>query len=266
MSKVRMQMRLSSLAVLSLVALCFHAYFPALTVAQSEAALASEPAGYRDAVDGAIAEYEARNFAEARALFAKAHALYANARTLRGQGMAEFELRNYGDAISFLEQALDSSEKPLEGELRQETEALLARAKTFVARFELSIEPDVATVVVDGVPMELRGQGSLVLKVGDHVLEFRAPGYTSEKRELKVNGGEEKALNIVLPKQVDLSTNTQASEPAETSRWYKSPWLWTGVAIVVAGVAVGTAFAVKGDGSSDADPYGGGSGVVLNGP
>lgn len=169
------------------------------TSARAEAPLAGEPVGYRALIDEALAEYEAHNFAEARSLFYRANALYPNARALRGLGMAEFELRNYSDSASSLQLALQSATLPLEGELRAETERLLARARGFVAKLSLALEPGLATVVVDGTPVQLGPQGSLVLEVGDHVLEFRADGYAAERRVLKVQGGEEQTLRVVLP-------------------------------------------------------------------
>ena len=52
-----------------------------------------EPEGYRQAVDEAVREFAARNFEEARSLFARADALYPNARTQRGLGLADQQPR-----------------------------------------------------------------------------------------------------------------------------------------------------------------------------
>src|SRR4051794_8387071 len=201
MTAVNMRWRLAGAVALCALTLWLHG--PAAVKAQA----ASEPAGYRAEIDSAIAEYEARNFAEARALFARAHALYPNARTLRGQGMAEFELRNYADAIQFLEQALAAAEKPLEGSLRTDTEALLGRARSFVGRVELTVEPASAGMTVDGTPHDIP-VGGLLLNVGDHRLDFSAPGYLSEKRDLKLTGGDQISLDVVLSQQAAAVTGT----------------------------------------------------------
>lgn len=77
----------------------------------------AEPTGYRELIAEAVAEYEARHFEEARALFRRAHAMFPNARTMRGQGMAEFELRNYRGAIQCFESALSSRARVRSAEL-----------------------------------------------------------------------------------------------------------------------------------------------------
>lgn len=226
-------------------------------VAAEGGSRAGEPAGYRALITDAVAEYDAGNFAEARSLFDKANSVYSTARALRGLGMVEFELRNYSDSISFLERALASKVQPLEGALRSETEQLLARARGFIAQVDLAIEPGGSTVIVDGTPVSLGPQGRLVLEVGDHVLEFSAQGYQPEKRVMKIKGGEQQALRIVLPMQrasegppsLQVQPLTPASGPVAQNHvdsgepakkpLYKNPWLWTGVGIVAVGLAVG---------------------------
>lgn len=234
--------------------LCGVLLFANTAVAQAPGS--REPAAYRSSINEAVAEYEAGNFAEARSLFDKANSVYSTARALRGLGMTEFELRNYSDSIAYLERALDSKVQSLEGQLRAETEQLLARARGFIAQVNLAIEPGEATVVVDGTPVALGSGGRLVLEVGDHVLEFSAQGHVPEKRVVKVKGGEQQALRIVLPSQRDSSQPVQlqvqpssaagpttqnhidSGEPAKKPI-YKNPWLWTGVGVVVVAVAVG---------------------------
>lgn len=182
------------------VALCFMIW--ALLAGTPQSALAqpsTEPPAYRPLIDEALREYAEHNFTEARALFLKAIAVYPSARAYRGVGMSEFELRNYGDSAGNLEQALNSTVQPLTGSLRTETERLLERARNFLARVNLALEPGMATVIVDGVPVQLGPQGVLVLEIGPHTLEFHAEGHTPEKRVLKVKGGEEQSLRIVLP-------------------------------------------------------------------
>ncbi len=243
-------------AILLLALVAFWLAEPRL-VAADGAPRAAEPRGYRPLIKDAVAEYDAGNFAEARSLFDKANAMFSTARALRGLGMVEFELRNYSDSIAFLERALASTVQPLEGALRAETEQLLGRARGFIAQVDLAIEPGGSTVVVDGTPVSLGPQGRLVLEVGDHVLEFSAQGYQAEKRVMKIKGGEQQVLHIVLPAQRanegtpslqvqplaaasgPLAQNhVDSGEPAKKPL-YKNPWLWTGVGVVVVAVAVG---------------------------
>src|SRR5262249_43441282 len=71
---------------------------------------ADEGTDERGAVQGliadAVAEYDAGHFEEARALFRRAQAEAPSARTLRGIGMASFELRDYVEADRALAAAL----------------------------------------------------------------------------------------------------------------------------------------------------------------
>jgi tetratricopeptide (TPR) repeat protein len=223
-----------------------------------------ESAEYSAAIQLGIDEFDQRNFAEARAHFAHAHALYPNARTLRALGMAEFELKNYGECIESLQEALASPEKALEGQLRQDTQSLLTRAQGYVARLSVNVDPGAAAVVVDGVPVQIGSSRLLVLNVGDHVLEFRAPGRTAERREFKVKGGESDTLRVVLPRLAIVP----AARPPTTNRdgpLYRNPWLWTAVGVVVAGAAAGAAIALTGGAGSTRTeaPYTGNSGAAA---
>lgn len=193
----------------------------------------AEPQGYRDAIDEAVTEYEDQHFEEARSLFARAHAIYPNARSARGLGMVEFELRNYGTSIEHLEAALASPVRPLEGALRTQTEALLERAKRFVGHVALRVTPGASRVIVDGVPVEVAPGKSLVLQVGDHTLEVQAEGYSPERRTVSLRGGETQTLQIALQAPV-ARTLQPVSEPPVKQR---APWalMGTGGALAVGG-------------------------------
>lgn len=227
---------------------------PSSSHAQARKSNASaEPAGYRAAIDTALQEVELGNYDEAREQFARAHALFPNARTLRGLGITEFELRHYVIAVEHLEAALASSVKPVEGKMRGDTEALLNRAKGYVGVVTLAVAPSAATVLVDGVRRLDPGETSLRLDVGDHVLEFRAEGYGTERREINVHGGQSLQLDIQLaslaaasaPEPAPLPAPTPIdSAPSERVPVYKRWWLWTIVGVVVAGAAAGTAVAL----------------------
>ncbi len=190
--------------------------------------------------------YDAHELADAWALLMQAHALYPNAGTLRGLGMVELERQNYGESIQHLEAALASTERPLSGELRASTDALLARARTFIARFELFLvpEPSQVRVLVDGLPVELPADHALTLPVGEHILQVQAPDCQEAKRTLSVKGGEAKRLIIELSRHAqpsaarapDLATRTAPTQTPRRTLW-SSPWFWAVVdAMVVGGV------------------------------
>ena len=221
----------------------------------------AETPEYQQLVSDAVQEFQQRNFLEARALFARANELLPNARALRGIGLAEFELREYPASIDALEQALDSTVQPLDPALRSETVALLDRARSFVARLRIESDPATAEVLVDGVPAALRDDRTLVLGVGDHLLELRAAGYLPERRAYKVRGGEQETLRIKLgkgesatplpvvatPSAGPTSTPAPLAPPARDDRrpLYKNPWLWTGIGVAVAAAGVGLGLALR---------------------
>lgn len=205
---------------------------------------AQEPAGYSEAIEAALNEHQRGNFEEARAHFQHAHELYPNARTLRGLGKVEFELRNYGEAVRYLQGALDAQIKPLDAALRAETERLLERAQVYVGEVHVDVDPGSATVAVDGVTVASGPRVSLSLVVGDHILEFRALGRVSERRSVRVRGGEETVIQVVLPTQgTQPALDTQPVRPAEPNEkalLRKQWWLWTSVGVVAASaLAVG---------------------------
>jgi hypothetical protein len=219
---------------------------PAVTSADGEPS--SE---YRELIEQALAEHAAHNFAEARALFQRAHAIYPNARTLRGLGMMEFELKRYVECIDLLEQALASRVRPLDAALREHTEGLLQRARAFVGRYEIALQPPPPSVriVVDGTPRSLRRGQPLTLAIGEHVVEVQAEGYQAEQRPINVEGGEHEVLTIPLQPlgrsgaepgrsaAPELATGT-VPEKDEGGSVLSSPWLWTGVGTLVVGGAV----------------------------
>ncbi|MDB4975212.1 MAG: hypothetical protein JWN48_3553 [Myxococcaceae bacterium] len=213
---------------------------------------------YSAVIREALQEFEDNHFAEARALFARAHELQPSARTWRGLGLSAFELRDYEDAVISLEQALVSSERPLDGELRTEASTLLERAYGFVGRFVIGMAPPTAQLVVDDVETGLRPADRLLLSIGRHRLEARAPAYEPDRRSVDVTGGENTGLSftlVPLPAPVLVATpseaaaavampplDTRGGQPAREQGperpLYRNPWLWAGVSAAAVAIAV----------------------------
>jgi tetratricopeptide (TPR) repeat protein len=158
------------------------------------AAEEAETPQYRGLLSEAVAEYDARRYEEARALFRRAHDLSPNARTLRGIGMASFELREYVEALRALEGSLVEQRRPLTAPQRQQVEGLLERTRAFVGRFVPHLTPPDAILHVDGAPVALETDGTLLLSFGRHAVTAEAPGRLLETRELNVIGGERQDL------------------------------------------------------------------------
>jgi hypothetical protein len=206
-------------------------------------------------------------------LFEEAHRLYPNARTLRGLGMTAFELRSYRESVSFLKSALESEVKPLDGNLRIETERLLTRAERFVGKLTINVTPANTNVAIDGNPVVLTPDQPVVLDVGEHSFEFHAEGYLPESRSLYVKGRESETWTVVLnkvpapvvaaPVAPAADEVARQAEPLESERGsrfvdlgarerptkqplYKNAWLWTSVGVVVvAAVVTGAVLATR---------------------
>lgn len=189
------------------------------------------PPEYGPLIDAAIEEFAAERWAEARAIFERAHAMYPNARTLRGIGMAAYELRDYVEAHRALEAALASTRRPLRDDQRAQIEALLTRTRLFVGRFALGPIPEGATLAVDGrvVPVE----PTILMAIGDHELVLRDAEGRAHRARVSVRGGEEdvalrfladdpsaaRAVAVEPPTSIDLA---RAASPSP------APWILFG--------------------------------------
>jgi tetratricopeptide (TPR) repeat protein len=229
-----------------------------IAVRAEDSALGSSP--YLALIDHAIAEFDAHHFEEARALFLRAHRMAPSARTERGLGLAEFELRNYPEAFERFGAALSASVRPLEGELRRDTEQMRERARGFFAEVKIDSHPATAQVAIDGAPQTAR---QFPLTTGAHELLLEAPLHRAERRRIEVRGGEELLLTIALRAEPG-EVNAERDEP--TRRWYRSPWLW-GTAGALALGAAGAAFALTRHPDTESESASGGStGIKITGP
>ena len=157
-----------------------------------------ETTQYRAMLEEAVAEYDAHRYEEARALFRRAHEISPNARTLRGIGMASFELRENIEALRSLEASLVDQRRALTPTQKTQVEALIERTRAFVGRFFLKLSPKETLVRVDGAPATIESDGSLLLSFGRHALTAEAPASISESREVNVIGGERQELKFAL--------------------------------------------------------------------
>lgn len=217
---------------------------------------------YKESIRRALAEMDARNYAEARSLFLKAHALQPSARTLRALGNVEFELRRYAQSMRYLRAALANDVRPLTAEMKLEVNQALERALGFTGRFALELAPKNATLTIDEQPAELEGDGTLLLDVGRHELVLKASGYLSTQKSLMVNGSENDTLRIALtpiglaqPSLVahsggDQSTPQPSGAAATEDRSvFRQWWFWTALGVVATGAVTGIVLASSGGGT-----------------
>lgn len=155
-------------------------------------------AEFQRLVTEAVAEYEAERYPEAQALFRRAHERAPNARTLRGIGMASFELRQYSVALRALTASLGETRLPLTEEQRTHVEDLIARARNFVTRVQLEVSPAAARVRLDGSELMRESDGTILLDSGHHVFDGSADGYQPRSMSFDAQGGEEASLALDL--------------------------------------------------------------------
>jgi hypothetical protein len=148
---------------------------------------------------------------------------------------------------------LSSDVRPLEGDLRRDTEALLKRAGTYVGELVVSVSPKGASLQIDGTRTVDNVAGPIRLDVGDHTLEFRAREHATERRQVTIRGGRTDRLDVQLSSLSSAQAegrNPQPGSPAEAPRadhtpGYKRWWVWTIVGVVVAGAVAGTVIALN---------------------
>jgi tetratricopeptide (TPR) repeat protein len=235
---------LQALLALTLSSSLLSALAPAQTLAQAPESAAEPQAGelpdaYQRAVSLGLDEFERRNYAEARARFLEAHQIYPNARSLRALGAVEYDLQNYAECIEYLQSALASELRPLQGKLRSETEELLNLARGYVATYTFVLEPADAQLELDGEHMKLRPDGTLLIEVGDHQLGVQAAGHVSTRQALRVAGRSDQTMRITLVALVK-------HEEVKAEPVYKKWWLWTLVGVVAAGGVAGLAIGLSG--------------------
>jgi hypothetical protein len=215
----------------------------------TQGALASDktPPGYTEAIAHGLMELDASNYPEAREEFRRAHEIFPNARTLRSLGMVEFELRNYAESARWLEEALSSDVKSLDGKLRSDTEELLKRAQRYLGELHVKLDPESAQLFVDGARTKLNADHVLRLQVGSHALEARAPNRLNERRTVEVVGERRSEVEISLAEPPaggspgSGSTTGERGPSAEAQPVYKKWWLWTTIAVVAAGGGIAAA-------------------------
>jgi hypothetical protein len=226
----------------------------------------SPPEEYLRAVDLAVAEHERGYFLEAREHFRAAHEIYPNARSLRGLGKVEFELRNYGECVRYLTEALSSRVRPLTDDLRAEVEEIRARARVYVGEVHVDVQPESASVSVDGVPL-VSPATAVTLEVGEHTLEFRADGRASASRRVTVRGNQQIHIHVTLTPlpALGLPALTLAERaPGENHRL--RGWAIALTSVAVVGAAIGLGLGLRNRHGGSPRTYGGTSDSVLDSP
>jgi hypothetical protein len=218
---------------------------------------------YHALVRQAVDQYDLGNYEESKVFFTEAHRVFPNARTLRGLGMVAYTMRDYVQAIPYLEDAIASKVKPLDPPLVVEARETVERARTFIGVVRVTLVPADAKLMVNASPPARAADGRLMLNPGKHEIEASAAGYQSATRLVRVEPGAALQVDLALSRETagPVARKTEPAgevvasmapprnvlleaEPAQQSETSVAPWIVVGVSGAVAiggGVLLGVA-------------------------
>jgi tetratricopeptide (TPR) repeat protein len=183
--------------------------------AGAQASASAEDAAYKELIEQALSEFKHKNWPEARVLFMRAHEQNPNARTSRGMGIVSFEMRDYLNAVIYLNAALEDTRQPLTDVQRKECEGLLTRARTYVGVYTLKLDPAEARVQLDGGDPMHDEEGHMLVPFGEHTLTARAQGRQDYTLKLTVQGGERGEISLALLPERGPEPARAEQQPAE---------------------------------------------------
>jgi hypothetical protein len=219
-----------------------------ISLAQTVPEDTASEGGYETTIAAALREFQEGRFPEARALFERAHALRPSARTLRGIGVAAFEMRDYPHAWVSLRAALEHPVLPLSDEQRADLSALLVRIDLFLSRLELVNVPAGAQVHVDGRAAVMVGT-QVIVGPGTHTVSIEAEGMRTRSHTIESVSGTTQRIVVELvplaPTTIEppliIAIPSGSGEQAQRAPT-RGPWTFLGIgaaAVVTLGVPLG---------------------------
>lgn len=184
--------------------------------AAAQRAEPTEQVSYESAIREAVRALHEGAWSEARASFQRAHELRPSARTLRGLGIAEYELQDHVNAHLHLRAAIADPRRPLDEKQKSHAERMLSSLRTQIGLYRVEVAPPSAEWTVDGAPPRLDDEGHAVLTPGQHTLTATAPEHQAFSQELTTRGGEKESLRIELPATPPPPPAPQVAELAPT--------------------------------------------------
>ena len=177
--------------------------------------------------------YRDGNYGGALAEFEEAYRLKPGAGSLQNVALSQKGLFRYSEAAATLEQLLAKHAGELSDGERQAVAEALAELKSLMATIKLRVQPGDARVLLDGRPLSASDWAApIVLNVGEHTLTADAPGYTSERRVVRVAGGQRDVPVDVLLRCVSGFVEVTCNDPTaniaidgipKARRAYKGP-------------------------------------------
>jgi hypothetical protein len=145
-----------------------------------------------------VALFNDGNFNAALAEFEAAYKIRRSPGVLYNIGLTQKALFRYSEAIASLEK-YKAEETKITPERRAEVDQLIVEMRALLADVTMNIEPQGASVLVDGRTMGQAPLGKpLGIAAGSHVVEVVLDGYKPARKELMVSAGVPLTLNFKL--------------------------------------------------------------------
>lgn len=159
--------------------------------------------------------FKEAKFSEALAEFTRAYEISPHPLVLYNIAACHRELSHYGDAVSFYERFLAEGRGQVPAArltaAQTELDGILAR----IARVTVTVNPDGASITVDGNAIGTLVKMPLILPPGEHKLAASAAGRKDTERTIKVASGDELT--------VELSLDALPTEKEDTARLIEHP-------------------------------------------
>lgn len=250
------------------------ALFAALVFFSIPAGAEDDKAEARRLFEEGVSLAKEEKWAEALARFEASRDLVERPSTLFNIGTTLMRLERPTAATGAFERFLALSDR---SDRKAAARKMLEEARAAVVEIELRIEPQSASLTVDGEVVARDGPvRKLSLDPGERKLEVRAEGYGGVTETIALPPGARLERTIALepiapppppvastPPPAPLAPPVEVkTTPEEESSVFESPWFWVITGVVVVGAAVGVGVGVGTRGTKD--PYGGtGNGVIM---
>lgn len=138
------------------------------------------------------------DFAAAAVEFETAYELRPHHVVLYNLGLAYGQMGRPAEAVTALQRFLTEGGDDIGAQRRMEAERELGRQTARIARLVVTVEPEGATIQINGLAVPSESRATADLAAGLHWVVASRPGYASIQRNVTLLGGEQRSLHLVL--------------------------------------------------------------------
>lgn len=181
-------------------------------------AVFAEDAARRDAkshFESGVDAFQMKRFAEAVQEFELAYKAFPAFQVLYNIGQVNVALGRHVEAIRALADYLSQGGPQVSAERRAEVEAELRRQYEFVGRLRFEVEPDGATLSIDGVPIGRTPlEAPVFVTAGTHAIEARLVGYGIRTTTTEVPPNGERLVEMRLERLATTPVEEEKPRPS----------------------------------------------------